>query len=114
MSRARPGPGMRSSFLASARLSPVPGADDGTAIPALSKLFATASVTPLKTGAVVPADTKARSSRRFILATSVVHTVAAEAVPANISESVASAALKEVFMVCLGLVATTSSLAGDD
>jgi hypothetical protein len=43
-----------------------------------------------------------------------VHTVAAEAVPANISESVASAALKEVFMVCLGLVATTSSLAGDD
>ena len=88
MSRARPGAGMRSSFLASTRLSPVPDADDGTAIPALS--------------------------RRFILATSVVHTVAAEAVPANISESVASAALKEVFMVCLGLVATTSSLAGDD
>jgi hypothetical protein len=42
MSRARPGAGMRSSFLASARLSPVAGADDGTAIPALSRRFATA------------------------------------------------------------------------
>ncbi len=114
MSRARPDSGMRSSFLASARLSPVPGADDGTAIPALSKLFATASVTPLKTGAVVPADTKARSSRRFILATSAVHTVAADAVPANNSDSVTSAALREIFMVCLGFVVTVPSVDGGD
>lgn len=103
---------MRSNLLASAKLSPVAGADDGTTIPALSKRFATASVTPLVTGAVVAAGDKARSSRRFILVMSAVHTVAAEAAPANISDSVASAALKEVFMVCLELVATTSSLDG--
>lgn len=114
MSRARPDAGMRSSFLASARLSPVPGADDGTAIPALSKRFATASVTPLMTGAVVPAGAKARSSRRFILATSAVHTVAADAVPANNSDSVTSAALREVFMVCLGFVVTVPNVDGGD
>lgn len=114
MSRARPGAGMRSSFLASARLSPVAGADGGTAIPALSKRFATASVTPLMTGAVVPAGTKARSSRRFILATSAVHTVAADAVPANNSDSVTSAALREIFMVCLGFVVTVPSVDGGD
>ena len=114
MSRARPGAGMRSSFLASARLSPVPGADDGTAIPALSNRFATASVPPLMTGAVVPAGTKARASRRFILATSAVHTLAADAVPANKIDSVASAALKEVFMVCLGVVETVPSVDGGD
>lgn len=114
MSRARPGPGMRSSFLASAKLSPVAGADDGTTIPALSKRFATASVTPLATCAVVAAGDKARSSRRFILATSAVQTVAAEAAPANISDSVANAALKGVIMVCLELVVTTSSVDGDD
>ena len=114
MSRARPGAGMRSSFLASARLSPVAGADGGTAIPALSKRFATASVTPLITGAVVAADAKARSARRFILATSAVHTVAADAVPANISDSIANAALREVFMFCLEFVVTAASVDGAD
>ena len=88
MSRARPGAGMRSSFLASTRLSPVPDADDGTAIPALS--------------------------RRFILATSAVHTVAADAVPANISDSIANAALREVFMFCLEFVVTAASVDGAD
>ena len=65
-------------------------------------------------GAVVAAGAKARSSRRFILATSAVHTLAADAVPANNIDSVASAALKEVFMVCLGVVETVPSVDGGD